>query len=184
MIGRYFKEVGMEKKVLVLNLDHTPIGVVNVQKAMVLTFLDKAMPLASFPRLSIRTVSRTYQYPAVIRLYEYRNIPYQGALLNRYNIFKRDHNQCQYCGARASLTIDHVIPRSKGGKTNWNNLITACHRCNTKKGDRTPEQAGLLLRNPPFRPTFSYFLAEYALKNAEEWLPFLEVKTGEMVYSR
>ncbi|MEX2591819.1 MAG: HNH endonuclease [Anditalea sp.] len=167
----------MEKKVLVLNLDHSPVAVVNVQKAIVLTFLDKAMLLASFDHLSIRTVDRTFHYPAVIRLHEFKNIPYQGAMLNRYNIFKRDQNECQYCGAKKILTIDHVIPKSKGGKTNWKNLITACHQCNTQKGDRTPEQAGFELKYKPFRPTLSYFLAEYAEKNAEEWLPFLAVRT-------
>jgi 5-methylcytosine-specific restriction endonuclease McrA len=166
----------MEKKVLVLNLDHTPVAVVNAQKAIILTYLDKAMLLARFDHLSIRTVDRTFYYPAVIRLHEYKNIPYQGAMLNRNNIFKRDQNSCQYCGATKSLTIDHVLPKSKGGKTNWQNLITACHRCNTQKGDRTPEQAGLALKYPPFRPTLSYFLAEYAEKNAMEWLPFLEVR--------
>jgi 5-methylcytosine-specific restriction endonuclease McrA len=106
----------MEKKVLVLNLDHTPVAVVNAQKAVVLTFLDKAMLLARFDHLSIRTVDRTFHYPAVIRLHEYKNIPYQEALLNRHNIFKRDQNECQYCGAKKTLTIDHVIPKSKGGK--------------------------------------------------------------------
>jgi 5-methylcytosine-specific restriction endonuclease McrA len=169
----------MDKKVLVLNLDHSPVAVVNVQKAMVLTYLNKAQMLERFEKLSIRTVDRTFYYPAVIRLQEYKPVPYQAALLNRHNIFKRDHNECQYCGSKKALTIDHVIPKSKGGKTNWQNLITACHRCNTLKGDRTPEQAGLLLRKAPFRPTFSYFLAEYAVKNAEEWLPFLDVKSGK-----
>lgn len=164
----------MEKKVLVLNLDHTPVAVVNAQKAFVLTFLEKAMLLASFDHLSIRTVDRTYHYPAVIRLHEYKNIPFQGVLLSRPNIFKRDRNECQYCGAKKALTIDHVIPKSKGGTTNWNNLITACHRCNTQKGNQTPEQAGLELKYRPFRPTLSYFLADYAEKNAMEWLPFLD----------
>ena len=171
----------MEKKVLVLNLDHSPVAVVNVQKAIILTFLNKAMLLERFDHLSIRTVDRTFHYPAVIRLQEYKNIPYQGALLNRNNLFKRDQNECQYCGAKKALTIDHVIPKSKGGKTNLQNLITACHRCNTQKGDRTPEQAGLALKYLPFRPTLSYFLADYAVKNAEEWLPFLSVRPVERI---
>jgi 5-methylcytosine-specific restriction endonuclease McrA len=171
----------MDKKVLVLNLDHTPVAVVNAQKAIVLTYLNKAMLLAPFDHLSIRTVDRTFHYPAVIRLHEYKNIPYQGAMLNRHNIFKRDQNECQYCGAKKTLTIDHVIPKSKGGQTNWQNLITACHRCNTEKGDRTPDQAGLMLKYLPFRPTLSYFLAEYAEKNAVEWLPFLGVNRAGKV---
>src|SRR5690554_1950827 len=174
----------MEKKVLVLNLDHSPVAVVNVQKAIVLTYLNKAMLLERFEHLSLRTVDRTFHYPAVIRLQEYKPVPYQGAMLNRHNIFRRDQNECQYCGAKKTLTIDHVIPKSKGGKTNWQNLITACHRCNTQKGDRTPEQAGLILKQLPFRPTLTYFLADYALKNAEEWLPFLDEKSVKKATER
>jgi 5-methylcytosine-specific restriction endonuclease McrA len=166
----------MEKKVLVLNLDHSPVGIVSVKKALVLTFLDKAASLASFEYLKIRTVDREFIYPAVIRLYEYKNIPYKGVMLNRNNLFKRDDHTCQYCGSEKDLTIDHVIPRSKGGKTNWKNLVTACHRCNTMKGDKTPEQAGMKLCHQPFKPNLSYFLAEYADRHASEWLPYLEVK--------
>uniref|UniRef100_UPI0025CE8147 HNH endonuclease n=1 Tax=Algoriphagus sp. TaxID=1872435 RepID=UPI0025CE8147 len=91
-------------------------------------------------------------------------------------LFRRDNGECQYCGSKRHLTIDHVVPRSKGGKTNWMNLVTACHRCNVNKGDKSPEQAGLTLKNQPFRPTLSYFLAEYAERQAEEWLPFLASK--------
>lgn len=166
----------MEKRVLVLNLDHSPVAVVTVQKALVLTFLDKVMCLSYYDHFGIRTVDRVFKYPAVIRLNEYKNIPYRGVLLNRNNLFKRDKGECQYCGSKKQLTIDHVVPRSKGGKTNWNNLITACHRCNVQKGDKTPEQVGLTLKNHPFRPSLSYFLTEYAERNAEEWVPFLEIR--------
>ncbi|SHM43425.1 5-methylcytosine-specific restriction endonuclease McrA [Cyclobacterium lianum] len=167
----------MEKKVLVLNLDHSPVGVVNVQKALVLTLLDKASSLAHFDYLTIRTVDRDFPYPAVIRLVEYKSIPYKGVMLNRNNLYKRDQHSCQYCGTDKGLTLDHVVPRSKGGKTSWKNLVTACHRCNTVKGDKTPEQAGLKLKALPFKPTLAYFLAEYAERHAEEWLPFLAAKT-------
>ncbi|MFD2034708.1 HNH endonuclease [Belliella marina] len=166
----------MEKRVLVLNLDHSPVAVVTVQKAMVLTFLEKVSCLSFYESHCIRTVDRVYKYPAVIRLNEYKNIPFRGVLLNRNNLFKRDGGECQYCGSRKNLTIDHVVPRSKGGKTNWTNLITACHRCNVAKGDKTPEQSGLVLRSKPFKPSLSFFLAEYAERQAEEWLPFLGVK--------
>jgi 5-methylcytosine-specific restriction endonuclease McrA len=166
----------MEKRVLVLNLDHSPVAVVTVQKALVLIFLEKVSCLSSYDTLVVRTVNREFKYPAVIRLNEYKNIPYKGVLLNRNNLFKRDGNECQYCGSKKMLTIDHVIPKSKGGKTNWSNLVTACHRCNVQKGDKSPEQSGLKLRTTPFRPSLSFYLAEYAYRNAEEWLPFLEVK--------
>lgn len=162
---------------MVLNLDHSPVAVVNVQKALVLTFMDKASSLSFYESLVVRTVSREFRYPAVVRLNQYKNIPYKGVLLNRANLFKRDSNECQYCGSKKQLTLDHIIPRSKGGKTNWTNLITACHRCNVVKGDKTPEQAGMFLKSEPFRPTLGFFLSEYAERHAEEWMPFLELRT-------
>ena len=164
----------MEKRVLVLNLDHYPIAVVPVQKAMVLLLMEKAQQLSTYELLEIRTVSRSYSYPAVIRLAQYKHIPYKGVLLNRANLFRRDRGQCQYCGSVKQLTIDHVIPRSKGGKTSWTNLVTACNRCNVFKGDKTLEQVGMLLRTEPFVPSLSYFLASYAERQALEWLPYLD----------
>jgi 5-methylcytosine-specific restriction endonuclease McrA len=164
----------MEKRVLVLNLDHYPIAVVTVQKAMVLLLMEKAQLLASYELLEIRTVSRSFAYPSVIRLAHYKHIPYKGVLLNRANLFRRDRGQCQYCGSTKQLTIDHVIPRSKGGKTSWTNLVTACNRCNVFKGDKTLEQVGMLLRTEPFVPSLSYFLASYAERQALEWLPYLD----------
>jgi 5-methylcytosine-specific restriction endonuclease McrA len=167
----------MEKRVLVLNLDHSPVAVVTVQKAIVLTFMDKASSLSFYETLVVRTVSREFRYPAVVRLNQYKNIPFKGVLLNRANLFRRDGNECQYCGSKKQLTIDHIIPRSKGGKTNWTNLVTACHRCNVVKGDKSPEQAGMQLKSEPFRPTLGFFLVEYAERHAEEWIPFLELRT-------
>ncbi len=164
----------MEKRVLVLNLDHYPIAVVPVQKAMVLLLMEKAQLLASYELLEIRTVSRSYAYPSVIRLTHYKHIPYKGVLLNRANLFRRDRGQCQYCGSTKQLTIDHVIPRSKGGKTSWTNLVTACNRCNVFKGDKTLEQVGMQLRTELFVPSLSYFLASYAERQALEWLPYLD----------
>lgn len=166
----------MEKRVLVLNLDHSPVAVVSPQKAIVLVLLEKANVLSTYNLLEIRTVSRSFEYPAVIRLAHYKSIPFRGVLLNRNNLFRRDHGECQYCGSKRHLTIDHIVPRSKGGKTNWTNLVTACNRCNVNKGDKTPEQAGMVLKSEPFKPSLSYFLAEYAERQAEEWLPFLAVK--------
>lgn len=166
----------MDKRVLVLNMDHSPVAVVPVQKAIVLTLLEKATVLSAYEFLQIRTISQNFAYPAVIRLNQYKNIPYRGVLLNRTNLFRRDNGECQYCGSKRHLTIDHVLPRSKGGKTSWTNLVTACNRCNVNKGDKTPEEAGMPLKTNPFRPTLTYFLADYAERHAAEWLPFLNVK--------
>jgi len=158
-----------------LNLDHSPVSVVTVQKAIVLCLMQKANCLKTYEYLQIRTVSKSFDYPAVIRLNEYKNIPYKGVMLNRANIFRRDKHECLYCGSTKQLTIDHVIPSSKGGRSTWTNLATACHRCNVKKGDKTPELAGMSLRVKPFKPSLSYFLADYAENNATEWIPFLSV---------
>jgi len=166
----------MEKRVLVLNLDHSPVAVITPQKAIVLLLLDKASCLSVYEFMHIRTVTKSFDYPAVICLNHYKSIPFRGVLLNRNNLFRRDKGECQYCGSKKQLTLDHVIPRSKGGKSNWINLVTACHRCNVIKGDKSPEQVGLQLKTVPFKPTLSYFLAEYAERQAEEWLPFIDSK--------
>ncbi len=166
----------MEKRVLVLNMDHSPVAVISPQKAIVLLLLQKASCLTTYEFHQIRTVSVSFDYPAVICLNQYKNIPFRGVLLNRNNLFRRDKGECQYCGSKKQLTIDHVVPRSKGGKSNWTNLVTACHRCNVIKGDKSPEHAGLDLRTIPFKPDLAYFLAEYAERQASEWLPFLNSK--------
>lgn len=169
----------MEKRVLVLNLDHSPVAVITPHKAIVLLLLQKASCLSIYEFLQIRTVTKSFDYPAVICLNHYKNIPFRGVLLNRNNLFRRDRGECQYCGSKKQLTIDHVIPRSKGGKSNWINLVTACHRCNVVKGDKSPEQSGMRLRSFPFKPSLAYFLAEYAERQASEWLPFLESRIAQ-----
>jgi 5-methylcytosine-specific restriction endonuclease McrA len=98
-------------------------------------------------------------------------------VLSRQNILKRDNHQCQYCGATHDLTIDHVLPRSREGKSTWTNLVAACKLCNSKKGDYTPEEAGMPLRRAPFKPTFIFFLREFHGIPHESWLPFLNSKS-------
>ena len=114
--------------------------------------------------------------PSVIRLHRYVNLPYKGVMLTRQNIFKRDGHRCQYCGTPDELTLDHVLPKSRGGKTSWDNLATACKRCNSRKGDYTPDEANLKLRQKPFKPTFLVFLREFSGSIEESWMPFLAKK--------
>jgi 5-methylcytosine-specific restriction endonuclease McrA len=111
--------------------------------------------------------------PSVIRLNRYVNAPYKGVNLTRQNIFKRDNFECQYCGTRKDLTLDHVIPSSKGGAHAWNNLVTACKRCNAKKGDFSPEAAGIALRHKPYKPTYTLFLRDNHGLGHDEWDEFL-----------
>jgi 5-methylcytosine-specific restriction endonuclease McrA len=144
-----------------------------MERAFILVFLDKAELLTHAEDEAIRTVDQTYPMPAVIRLFRYINLPYRGVVLTRQNVFKRDKFACQYCGSPKSLTLDHIIPRSKGGKTSWSNLVTACQPCNTRKGDRTPDQANLKLRSKPQKPTYMMFLRDHAGGMRKEWQPFL-----------
>lgn len=103
----------------------------------------------------IRTVRFDLVVPRIIRVLTYSNVPRQEVKFNRRNLFARDSNTCQYCGKRfpmSELSLDHVIPRSQRGPTTWENVVCACHKCNVKKGGRTPEQAGLRLINSPVKP--------------------------------
>lgn len=106
----------------------------------------------------IKTVSISIQVPKIIRLLFYENRPAWGVKFNRRNIFARDSNCCQYCGKRSptpELSLDHVIPRARGGEATWTNIVCACTECNKKKGGRTPEEAGLRLIRRPFVPKHS-----------------------------
>ncbi|MFN3466683.1 MAG: HNH endonuclease [Candidatus Brocadiales bacterium] len=106
----------------------------------------------------IRTVSLEIPVPRIIRLLFYDKVPRWGVKFNRRNIFARDENRCQYCGCRFStyeLSLDHVLPRSRGGRTTWTNVVCACTECNKRKGGRTPEEAGLKLIRRPFVPKHS-----------------------------
>ncbi len=159
----------MDQKVLVLNGDYTAITLCSVQKAFVLLFLDKAEMIAKSDHGALRTISHSYPKPSIIRLQRYVRVPYKGIALSRHNLFKRDHFECQYCGSTRNLTLDHMMPRSRGGDSGWTNLLTACSRCNHKKGDRTPEEAGMPPRQKPRRPTLTSFLRASAGHVDDTW---------------
>ncbi len=163
----------MDANVLVLNQDYQPLSVCSVQRSVKLLFMDKAEMVHDYPDRSIRTVSEEYSYPSVIRLRRYINLPYNKIVLSRRNIMKRDRNKCQYCGVGKNLTIDHVMPKSRGGKDTWENLVTACDECNVRKGNRTPEEAGMPLKKKPFRPVHITFLQSILGGVQENWKPYL-----------
>lgn len=160
-------------KVLVLNQDYSPLTVCTVHRAFLLVYLDKAELLEEDSEEKIHTVTQTYPKPTVIKINKYIHVPYRGVVLTRQNIFKRDNGLCQYCGTDNDLTLDHLIPRSKGGKSTWNNLVTACKSCNAKKGNHTLEEAGLVLKRPPFKPSYIMFLRNNLGAMKKEWVPYL-----------
>ena len=163
----------MDANVLVLNQDYQPLSVCSVQRSVKLLFMDKAEMLHDYPNRKIRTVTDEFAYPSVIRLRRYINLPYSKIVLSRRNIMKRDGNRCQYCGSKSNLTIDHVVPRSRGGGDTWENLVTACDSCNLKKGNRTPEEARMPLNRKPFRPVHITFLRSILGGVQEDWKPYL-----------
>ncbi|MFN3587833.1 MAG: HNH endonuclease [Spirosomataceae bacterium] len=165
----------MGRKVLVLNADYSAISLCTVSKAFILVYLRKAELVASNSNLKLRSVTRSFPYPSVIRLSQYVNVPYKSVELSRGNIFKRDKHQCVYCGNKEDLTLDHVMPKSRGGKTSWDNLVAACRKCNARKGDYTPEEAFMLMSHQPYKPTFLSFLRDSNGTVDNEWKPFLGI---------
>ncbi|WP_420580650.1 HNH endonuclease [Reichenbachiella sp.] len=163
----------MSGKVLVLNQDYSPLTVCTVQRAFLLVFLEKADLLEADQNEKLHSVSNTYPMPAVIKIKNYIHVPYRGVVLTRQNIFKRDHGQCQYCGTDSYLTLDHLIPRSKGGRSTWTNLVTACQSCNAKKGNHSLEEVGLVLKRPPYKPSYIMFLRNNLGAMKKEWASYL-----------
>jgi 5-methylcytosine-specific restriction endonuclease McrA len=126
----------------------------------------------------IRSVNFEIQAPRVIRLLVYDRVPRQTVRLNRRNIFARDANICQYCGKKfptSELSLDHVLPRSRGGQTTWDNMVCACVACNVRKGGRTPQEASMHLFRKPVRPKRSPVLAiKLGNPKYQSWKTFLD----------
>ena len=165
----------MNVPVLVLNANFEPLNVCNTARAMGLVVLGKAEIIQN-GRGAIRTPTRTYERPSVIRLQYMVHRPHPHVRLCKREIFRRDGFRCQYCGQpSAYLTLDHVIPRYRGGVYAWNNLVSACPQCNRRKGHHTPQEAGMHLRSHPVEPsaTALYLYGQY-LQGNQEWAPYLE----------
>lgn len=174
------RATAISSSVLVLNRSYRPIRVVNVRRAFSLLFRQLAEVIhveegrytsydfSDWCELSllerefepdahdwIRTVRFDIAVPRIIRLALYDRLPKQAVKFNRRNVYARDGNRCQYCGSRhatSELSLDHVVPRSQGGQSVWENIVCACLQCNIKKGGRTPTQAGMKLITPPVKP--------------------------------
>ncbi len=140
---------------LVLDQTYAPLEVVSWQRAVQLLFLNKAEVLEEYDR-DVRSTFLVIKMPSVVRLLHRFRRHRKPVKFSRVNIYGRDEYKCQYCGVQRSipeLTYDHVIPRTQGGRTTWTNIVTACERCNTRKGGRTPTQAKMRLLKQPVQPT-------------------------------
>lgn len=183
----------LNSKVLVLNRSYLPVHITSVRRAFSLLYQGVAhavddqyqtFDFATWSDLSasehdetVGLVNRAIRVPRVILLLAYDRIPRRHVRFSRFNIYTRDRNTCQYCGTpypRAELNLDHVVPRSQGGTSRWENIVCSCHKCNRRKGGRTPDQAGMRLMRPPRRPEWTPFMAgTFSARRYREWMPFV-----------
>ena len=159
-------------RALVLNASYEPLGVVPIRRALVLVVDEKADLLHDTGQV-YRSERAAYQVPSVIRLRYFVRVPFERrASLSRRAVFYRDDHRCQYCG-RAAESIDHVIPRSKGGPHCWENVVAACRRCNLQKGDRLLADTPMKLHSEPRPPRPLSWLVVRVGRVPEDWRPYL-----------
>jgi 5-methylcytosine-specific restriction endonuclease McrA len=182
-------------KVLVLNRSYFPVHVTSVRRALCLLYqgiakvVDQQYRTFDFNSWSdvssalhddtVSLVDRVIRVPRVILLVAYDRVPKRQVRFSRFNVFARDNNTCQYCGEkfpRSELNLDHVIPRSRGGLSTWENVVCSCFTCNRVKGGQMPEEARMRLIRKPFRPEWTPFMLEtFSFKRYHEWRPYLNM---------
>ena len=162
------------QQVLVLNASYEPLNVTTVRRAHVLVFKGKAEVIEELDR-QLHSATDTYPWPHVIRLVQYIRVPRTvQRKISRRALFARDGWRCAYCGTSGGrLTLDHVVPRSRGGESIWENVVTSCAPCNLRKGDRSPEEAAMELRSKPRPPQPVLFIKLAAPKIPQGWQPYL-----------
>tara|TARA_R100000008_G_scaffold81916_1_gene65615 strand:+ start:112 stop:612 length:501 start_codon:yes stop_codon:yes gene_type:complete len=161
------------ENIAVLKLDSSfkPIEIISWEEAIVLTWLKKAWAV-EYTDKWVHSAKKAFQIPSVIVLFQYIDEKFFTLPSTRKNILLRDENRCQYCAKRfreADLTIDHVIPRSKGGKSTWNNVVAACRPCNQKKGDFLPDQSPVSLIRIPKKPSYRSIIKKRIKSSNLQW---------------
>lgn len=165
----------MNDPVLVLNANYEPLNVCTTKRALGLMMTGKAVMLVN-GRGTIHTVTDTYPRPSIVRLAYMVHRPHPRVKLTKREIFRRDNYTCQYCGKPTTvLTIDHVLPRHRGGQHTWQNLVAACPPCNRRKGGRTPAEAGMQLLTQPVEPGASaQYLFGHMVERYDEWAEYID----------
>lgn len=164
----------MARRVLVLNSNYEPLHVCGLRRAMILIGRGKAEVLEHAP-IPLRSPTVSSLMPSVVRLYHLVKRPRPRAMLSRKEIYSRDGYACVYCGKQGrDLTLDHVIPRQKGGMHTWENLVTACRACNGRKGNKSVAEAGMVLKKEPVQPFVSaYYILYQYLQGEVGWRKFV-----------
>ena len=167
----------LARKVLVLNQSYEPLMVIGAKRAIVSILSDKTECVANYSDV-VRSQSFSMNLPSIVRVKKYVRFFRNDVVLNRANILKRDDFTCQYCSKRSSsMTIDHIIPRNKGGKDTWINLVAACGKCNTKKGDSLLEKIDMELLKKPKKPNYLFYFKQYINKDVQDsWMEYLYMR--------
>ena len=161
------------QNVLLLNASYEPIRVISLHRAVVMVVQEMADVIESVEGKAFRSPSTEVPWPSVVRLRKYVTIPFDRRVpLNKRNVLNRDKHECAYCVERKADTIDHIHPKSKGGKHAWSNVIASCRKCNNFKDDRTLDELGWSLRFKPLMPTGRHWLL-VGLAEREAWGEYL-----------
>lgn len=162
--------------VLLLNASYDPLRIISLKRAVILVMQDKAEILEESDAM-VRSEKLSFQAPSVIKLKYYVQIPYRAKLpLNNRNVLVRDKFECAYCDIRKATTVDHIIPRSRGGEHRWENVVAACSKCNAKKADKLLSEIGWETKWQPYMPSGTRWLV-LGMRPKEDWMPYL----GEQV---
>ncbi len=163
----------LNRVVLVLNTNYAPLDICTAKRAIILHYAQKVDILESYDDV-VHSPSIVLSLPSIIKLRGYVKHNSLTVAMSRKNILVRDKHRCQYCGNKSGpLTLDHVIPREKGGGENWDNLVTACQPCNRKKGNRTPEEANMKLYRIPWKPNRIHYFQNFIHTKQVAWRPYL-----------
>jgi len=168
----------MSRKTLLLNSNYQVLNFLPERKAIKLLFKDKVEIISSWDKLDIKWENGKIKYPAILRLKSHVKRNFSATSFSRRAIVKRDNSTCQFCGIKlsaAQVTIDHIIPKSRGGNSSFTNCVVSCQSCNNIKADRTPEEANMILLRKPTHPSFcpTYYLSDSQDLWHESWDPFL-----------
>jgi 5-methylcytosine-specific restriction endonuclease McrA len=163
----------LNRSVLVLNTNYAPMDICTARRAICLFYNEKVDILESYKE-SIHSPSVTLSLPSIVKLKGFVRHHKMDVVLSRKNLMIRDKYQCQYCSSKKNpLTLDHVLPKNRGGMDTWENLVTACQSCNRKKSNRTPEEAKMLLVRLPKKPNKIHYFQQFIREKQTAWRPYL-----------
>lgn len=177
--------VQRNSRVLLLNASFEPLCFVSLNRAIVLVLKGKAEIVEQAGDMDFRPTVRAEKtvlpFPSVVRLVNYVRLPYRANVpLTRRSLLVRDNHTCQYCGnADRNLTLDHVVPRSRGGRTEWTNIVAACGPCNRKKGNKLTNEAHMVPRTVPVRPAFSTVVLLGQARDNAVWQQYIQMAVGQ-----